>query len=278
MTDEAVLISAADSRLRKDLRDALTDFAITEATDELTTAALAVACRPSVVVVDATHTVSATRTVEMLTGDLRTAFLPKLFVLSDPSGLEKIGESFGGADDYVSYPVDADDLRARVHVARRRSGALRGISPLTGLPGNAAVSDEIERRLGARESFACLYIDLDEFKSFNDRYGFAKGDEAIRAVAECVMRVLPEEVPTDSFAGHVGGDDYVVLCPPAKAEAIASRIMSCFDEGSWGCSMSIGVVMEATELRGAVEIARAAAAAKGEAKTQSGSAWVAYRR
>lgn len=278
MRAERVLVSASDSTLRAELRQALGDLAITEATDELTTAALAAACRPSVVVIDGSDAASTRRTIEALKRDLRTAFLPRLFVLTDPAGAERIGESFGGADDYVLYPFEPGDLRTRVRVALRRSGVLRGLSPLTGLPGNAAVSDEMERRLDGHDPFACLYVDLDEFKSFNDRHGFAKGDEAILAVAQCVLLALEEESPIDAFAGHLGGDDYVVLCPQAVAEAVADGIITCFDKESWGCSMSVGVVMNAHELSGPIEIAEAAARAKGEAKARSGSARVVHRR
>src|SRR5947209_4507913 len=79
---------------------------------------------------------------------------------------------------------------ARVTVTLHRSAALRGMNPLTGLPGSTVVGEEIGRRLKIGEAFACLYADLDQFKAYNDRYGFTRGDDVIRALARCVVVAL----------------------------------------------------------------------------------------
>jgi diguanylate cyclase (GGDEF)-like protein len=106
-------------------------------------------------------------------------------------------------------------------------------SPLTGLPGNMAIEMEIQKRLSEKNPFSLCHVDLDNFKPFADKYGYAWGSEVIKEVAH----ILTENVHTDDldgdFIGHVGGDDFIVIITGSeRAEQICQKIVEEFDRRS----------------------------------------------
>src|SRR5205809_1240679 len=153
--------------------------------------------------------------------DPRTRFLPPVFLSAHSSKDERLAELEAGADDYITKPYDADELLARVGAAVRRSSGLRAVNPLSGLPGNTTISEEIESRLARRERFALLYVDIDRFKEFNDHYGFARCDLMISSVSQ-LLAEISWGMEGERFLGHLGGDDFVVLAPPEGAETRAA--------------------------------------------------------
>ncbi|MCQ4085379.1 GGDEF domain-containing protein [Saccharibacillus sp. JS10] len=92
-------------------------------------------------------------------------------------------------------------------VADVRTQIATFMNPLTGLPGNRIIEDRLNQILGL-EKFSVLYIDLDQFKSFNDGYGFKQGDLLLQATANLLSEIFNQ---SDSFFGHIGGDDYVAI-------------------------------------------------------------------
>jgi diguanylate cyclase (GGDEF)-like protein len=111
-------------------------------------------------------------------------------------------------------------------------GLLLDASPLTGLPGNMAIEMEIQKRLSERKSFSLCHVDLDNFKPFADKYGYAWGSEVIKEVAH----ILTENVHTTDldgdFVGHVGGDDFIVITGSERAEQVCQKIVEEFDRRS----------------------------------------------
>ncbi|MGZ4130222.1 MAG: GGDEF domain-containing protein, partial [Actinomycetota bacterium] len=99
-----------------------------------------------------------------------------------------------------------------------------------GLPGNIRIQEEIERMVKEGRPFAVLYVDLDNFKAYNDQKGFVRGDQLIKTTAMIVQDAVVEFGGTDSFVGHVGGDDFVAIVPPDVAEEAAQRIVARFDD------------------------------------------------
>jgi diguanylate cyclase (GGDEF)-like protein len=143
---------------------------------------------------------------------------------------EKVHGFRVGADDYITKPIDSRELFMRINAHLRRSMRELGSSPLTGLPGNPMIEQIIRVRLQAQEPVAVLYVDLDNFKSFNDAYGWIQGDTVIKALAVIIRTVVQETGNKDDFVGHIGGDDFVILSTPDLAPTMAERIIAEFDK------------------------------------------------
>jgi len=105
----------------------------------------------------------------------------------------------------------------------------RGISPLTKLPGNIPIQAELKKRLLKKQEFAVLYFDLDNFKAYNDTYGFLGGDEIIKQTAKIIVKNINSDENSHNFVGHIGGDDFVGLVYGNNYEEICQNIILEFD-------------------------------------------------
>ncbi|MFN2615184.1 MAG: response regulator [Actinomycetota bacterium] len=164
---------------------------------------------------------------QRLRNDSRTSHICVIMLTAKSMSADKVLGLTAGADDYISKPFDPLELVARVKTTLRRTREMRAVSPLTGLPGNIQIEAEVHRRLGNRDVFAILWLDLDNFKAYNDRYGFMNGDKAINYLAS-ILRDLQDDI-ADTFVGHIGGDDFVMLCPADNAERLCEQIVKRFD-------------------------------------------------
>ena len=106
----------------------------------------------------------------------------------------------------------------------------RRVSPLTGLPGNVQIHAELKKRILRQEPFCVLYVDLDNFKAYNDVYGFLKGDEIIEFTAETIVKMVHSDELENTFVGHIGGDDFVAIVPGTNCEKLCQNIISYFDK------------------------------------------------
>ena len=237
--------------------------------------------------------------------DFRTRLIPVVFLTVRSSLKDKVEHLLAGADDYVTKPFIPEELVARLRAVISRSTNTRDLNPLTGMSGNTDILREINLRLKAKERFAVLYPDIDTFKSYNDHYGFLRGDDVIKTLGTIILEVLEAHYSPQHFGGHVGGDDFVILTEPNLAEAVAAEITkrfddavpSLYDEGDrergWieyedrsGAklktgllSVSIGIVVaEPGSYESAAALASRAAEVKGVAKRMPGSRWVVDRR
>lgn len=161
--------------------------------------------------------------------DSRTASVSVIMLTARGLSADKLEGFSVGADDYIVKPFDTPELLARIRGVLRRAKEMRAQSPLTGLPGNVRIEEEIEKRVAGEDLFAILYADLDHFKAYNDHYGFTRGDEAIQHSARLIQDVALAVGGIDIFVGHVGGDDFVVVCHADHAASIAERIVERFD-------------------------------------------------
>jgi len=135
-----------------------------------------------------------------------------------------------GADDYIVKPFRPGVLLARVKMVLKRT--LRGLeaNPLTRLPGNTAIIEEIEERIDGGKLYAVLYFDLDNFKAFNDRYSFELGDKVIQQTARIIIEHTKEMGNPEDFVGHIGGDDFIAITTPDKVDSTCSAIIKSFDK------------------------------------------------
>ena len=131
---------------------------------------------------------------------------------------------------YIKKPVDIDYLYYTVKNLNRLLSINRRISPLTGLPGNIQIHAELKKRLSKGEEFSVLYLDLDNFKAYNDVYGFLKGDQIIEFTAQVITRCVHEMFLENSFTGHIGGDDFIAIVPTLEVDEICQTIIANFDK------------------------------------------------
>ena len=106
----------------------------------------------------------------------------------------------------------------------------RRISPLTGLPGNVQIQTEMKKRLLKKDSFAVIYFDLDNFKAYNDVYGFSNGDEVIKLLARIIVKHIHNIEYGNNFIGHIGGDDFVAIIDKYNYDELCKNIISEFDK------------------------------------------------
>lgn len=178
-------------------------------------------------------------------------------------------------------------------------------SPLTRLPGNIAVERALARRVGAGEAFAVCYADLDNFKAYNDRYGYIKGNDVIRCTGEIIFDVVRQNGDRDAFVGHVGGDDFVMIVAPDRIPQVCEGVIDRFTEAipayyspedlerkgidgvdRYGVrrsfpimTISIAVLLcQKGEFDSAIEIAKAATEIKDYVKGSPGSNYLVNRR
>ncbi len=131
---------------------------------------------------------------------------------------------------YIKKPLDEEYF---FYTIKNIVGLLtknRRISPLTGLPGNVQIQAEMKKRLLNKETFAMLYFDLDNFKAYNDVYGFANGDEIIKFTARTISKHIHQIQDSDNFIGHIGGDDFVAITGATDYDKVCQNIILEFDK------------------------------------------------
>lgn len=207
---------------------------------------------------------------------------------------------------YVAKSMGLDYLYYRIRNIFRLLVVNRTISPLTGLPGNIQIQAELKKRLAREEHFTVLYLDLDNFKAYNDVYGFLKGDEIIKFTARTILANINNIGSSDVFVGHIGGDDFVaILGDGLDYEDVCQNIIAQFDKGVkyffteedynrgylkiqnrkgkmehfFLTSISIGVVsVESDRFANVLEIGEVGAQVKHIAKKYKGSCYAIDRR
>jgi diguanylate cyclase (GGDEF)-like protein len=190
----------------------------------------AASLRPDLVLLDVMMPrIDGFEVAQRLRRNPQTASTSIIMLTAKALSTDKVLGLTAGADDYIIKPFDPIELLARVKGTLRRAKEMRNLSPLTGLPGNIRIQEEIERSVRDDRPFSVLYCDLDNFKAYNDQKGFVRGDRLIQSTARIIQDAVVEFAGSEGFVGHVGGDDFVAVVPPESAEDIAKRIVERFD-------------------------------------------------
>lgn len=164
--------------------------------------------------------------------DLLLSHLPIIMVTGKGDISDKVNGIDAGADDYVVKPFEPKELLARIRMILRRTERDLEANPLTRLPGNVSILNELSKRINDKNVFAACYVDLDKFKAYNDKYGFEHGDEVIKETARILIRSTRELGNPGDFIGHIGGDDFVVITTPNKVDGICKKVIADFDKAS----------------------------------------------
>ena len=131
---------------------------------------------------------------------------------------------------YIKRPADDACVCLMIKNIVRLLYINRGISPLTKLPGNVPIQSELRKRLLKKQEFAVLYFDLDNFKAYNDTYGFLGGDEIIKQTARIILKNVNSDENIHNFVGHIGGDDFVAFVTNENYEEMCQNIIVEFDK------------------------------------------------
>jgi len=243
--------------------------------------------------------------LENLRENRLTKFIPVIMLTARAQVNDKIAGLRRGADDYVTKPFDFKELIARVEGVLERTRKQQATNPLTNLPGNLAIEDEIKKRIAKKEKMAICYFDYDNFKAFNDIYGFEKGDKVILLLVNLLLKTIQEKGNEKDFIGHIGGDDFILVTTIEAVDEICSEILKEFDrlialqydeeDRKKGCievisrtgklekfplmTLSVGIVTnKSKEFSHYGEAIKAVTEMKKYAKNQKGSLFVKDRR
>lgn len=160
---------------------------------------------------------------------LRTSHVPIIFLTQKDERSDRIAGLELGADDYVTKPFDIEELRLRVQGAMRRAERESLTNPTTGLPSGKLIEEQL-RSLMRRTGWGLLYAGVQNMEAFTDVYGFVAGDEVLRFTALLLGEVDDKFGGADDFIGHVGGDDFLLICSEDKAAAMAEAAIKRFSQ------------------------------------------------
>ena len=262
---------------------------------------------PSLIIIneDMLNTKNALEICNKIKQDDDNSITPIIVISSNGQKAHKLEILKLGITHYIKHPVDEQYIYYTIQNVLNLIYINRRVSPLTGLPGNVQIQAELKKHFSSQEAFAMMYLDLDNFKAYNDLYGFLKGDEIIKFTAKTILRNIHINEYDESFVGHIGGDDFVAIVSKANYEKICQDIIADFDaniqkyftpqdvekgylevENRKGImeqfpltSISIGVVeIEKGRFANILEIGEAGAGVKHLAKTIQGSSYVIDRR
>ena len=251
MANQRILIADDEPDIRLVLRTRLEldGFTVLEASDGAEAVRMAQDEKPDLIVLDVMMPeMDGVEVCNRLRASFDPRNIPVIMLTARAGRDDKMSGLTKGANDYITKPFDLQELSQRVRNTLDWSRQQRSASPLTGLPGNHSINDEIQRRLAEQRSFALLQIDIDHFKAFNDYYGYGRGDEAIQLLARILSESVAQLGEGEGFVGHIGGDDFVVLSSCDAAEPIGEEIIESFN------TAALGLYDEEDRSRGHVDV------------------------
>lgn len=164
-----------------------------------------------------------------LKNNLQLALLPVILIVSERDMITGIDWQAYPVDDLIVGNAGIEELVTRIALADSRMHRVADNNPLTRLPGNSSILKAVQNAIDNGIPKSVCYVDIDNFKPYNDRYGFASGDEVIRMVSRVLVNTIQEHAGDEGFVGHVGGDDFVFMVPVGLEEDICKEILKNFE-------------------------------------------------
>ena len=237
-------------------------------------------------------------------GNDDNAITPVIVISSNIEHNHRVEILKASVEHFIKKPIDDEYLYYTIINIIRLLDVNRTVSPLTGLPGNVQIQAEMKKRLMNKDTFVMLYLDLDNFKAYNDSYGFFKGDEIIKFTAKTIIKNVHDIDKEKGFVGHIGGDDFIAIISNNRYEELCQNIILDFDYNVLDyytpediqkgyievenrkkvmeqfpiTSISIGVVKVDENFKSILEISEIGAQVKHLSKTISGSTYVVNKR
>jgi diguanylate cyclase (GGDEF)-like protein len=162
--------------------------------------------------------------------DVMLSRIPILMLTSLAGVDDRVKGLEAGADDYLPKPFDLRELAARVKALIRHTRRERDRNPTTNLPGAQAIEEKVIELLRGKKRFAVHYIDIENFRSFADVYGYLKADEVVASTGTLILQASRAASDPPPFVGHVGGDDFIVISDPEASDALRTEIQQDFLE------------------------------------------------
>lgn len=198
--------------------------------------------KPDLILLDIMmDTINGYEVCKLLKKDGETADIPVIFLTAVSESMDEAQAFNVGGADYITKPFVPIVVLARIRNQIKLTEALMELkrlynlaldaNPITGLPGNNSIKNAITAAIETNRQAYVFYADLDNFKAYNDAYGFANGDRVILYTADLFQSVMKELGIAEGFAGHVGGDDFVLIVEKSRALDYANRIIEKFDQG-----------------------------------------------
>lgn len=185
---------------------------------------------PDVIVIDVHSASKANLEIcHLLKDDFITAFIPIITLINKRQLREQLLNIKQGIDDYLIKPPDPLDLRVRIDMAIKRSQYSFHASPLTGLPGGRIIEEVLKDKIKKDTSFSFGYLDIDNFKYYNDVYGYLKGDNVIMQTAYMLYTIIRRFGNKEDFIGHIGGDDFVFMTTFDRYRQVCQNFILMFD-------------------------------------------------
>ena len=261
---------------------------------------------PSLIIIDEdTAKMDIIDLCKKIRADEDNSITPIIVITSNKDRNHRIEVLKTHVEYFIKKPIDEEYLYYTIKNIKSLMYINRRVSPLTGLPGNVQIQAEMKKRLLNKEVFAIMYFDLDNFKAYNDVYGFANGDEIIKFTAKVILKHVHNIENSDNFVGHIGGDDFVAIIGETDYDKVCQDIIAEFDSEAVNfynnedvergyvevanrkgiieqfplTSISIGVVeVDNKKIKTTLEIGEIGAQVKHQAKTIMGSTYVINRR
>ncbi len=168
---------------------------------------------------------------QKLKSDVLLSRIP-IMMLTSLSGVnDRVRGLESGADDYLPKPFDIRELTARVRALIRASNRERQRNPVTNLPSGDAIEEKVHELLKAGEPFSLLYVDIENYRSYADIHGYIKADEVVASTGKLLLREARAAAAPTPFVGHVGGDDFFVLCPQEVSGTLQLGFLDAFLDG-----------------------------------------------